>query len=846
MAGISETETVIKRIVPYLTRRGYDLQNDLTFEDLAITEAGGRKGFVDILVSCGKATPPYLIEAKRDGTKLIAKHRKQALDYGKAKHCLFVALTDGKTFELLNTKTGHLLKINNSAANRLPSKSDLEKYVIPQLKKNPSVESIEIETDRSLPYRPGLSLSKLNQLIKGCHNVIRKIEKNEEHAFADFSKLMFLKLLEEKWDADGSVPPYSFQFHELASEPKTRADRVTTAVKEMISKVREKNPQYGDVLADPIHLKKDATYLSLVKTLSSVSFSDCELDTKGAAFEYFVRATLKGKKLGQYFTPRPLVRLMLHLGRYQQILQSLKINQPFKVLDPACGTGGFLVYGMNLCLSDVDKELREKKIHSTVSSSLTKSLKEETFFGIDAHDGVASSAKMNMIIAGDGHNNIRCLDSLAPGALIPSYSHEGKTVTDGKAHLILSNPPFGTSEGESLSESDLGEYSVRSTRGQALFIQKMIESAHDESLIVTVIDDGLLNTGSLKDLRRHVLEQCRLEMIISLPDETFKPNKINVKSSVLVLKRRSNPDVDLLDQYPVPFITIQSLGYDGSGEELKEFQIDKLIQEVSSVTASALPKTSIHAGYSWCGFQVSSNSISKDSTFRFDYRYWNPEVKARIDALSLAAGSTTINKINQIPTKRGKSPSASDYVSQVDGYALVVKAGSNISKKGILITKGDYIEEPLFIDAQNKGYALEDGDILLASTGDGTLGKCAVYRNNDAKGLALPAIPDGHVTAIRVDKKKIHPEFLCDFLRVGFGKLQVDQLFTGSTGLIEITPVDVGRIVVPKFPSLAKQKSISDTLRKAEDDAEAALKKVQHDLEYAETTFLKLTQPAIK
>jgi type I restriction enzyme M protein len=115
-----------------------------------------------------------------------------------------------------------------------------------------------------------------------------------------------------------------------------------------------------------------------------------------------VRATLKGKKLGQYFTPRPLVKLMLGLGRWEQIVNSLSSGEDFKVLDPACGTGGFLVLAMNQCLDAIDAKLKKKTIHKATADSLKERLREEVFYGIDAHDGVACSAKMNMIIAGDG------------------------------------------------------------------------------------------------------------------------------------------------------------------------------------------------------------------------------------------------------------------------------------------------------------------------------------------------------------------------------------------------------------------------------------------------------------
>ena len=470
----SETETVIKRILPYLQRRGYDIEKDLRFEIPTGIPGEARKGFIDILMYCGRKNPIFLIEAKRDGTKITAKHKTQALEYGAGCGVLLVAVTNGHSFELLNTTTNKPLFLNGSALDRIPARSDLLGVVLKQLKQDPHASTVIIGKDRSLPYRPGLPLSKLNHLIKQCHNSIRKIEKNEEHAFADFSKFMFLKLLEEKGDqGQQHESPYSFTFHELAAVPTGKADQIKTAIRSMISTIR-KNTPYGTVLTDPIRLTKDASYQSIVRKISSVSFSDCDLDSKGAAFEYFVRATLKGKKLGQYFTPRPLVKLMLSLGAWDQIVNSVAAGEDFKVLDPACGTGGFLVLAMNSCLDEIDQRLKNKKIHKALADKLKKRIKENVFYGIDAHEGVACSAKMNMIIAGDGYNNIRCADSLNESTLIPPYhtQMDGSICSNGLAHLVLTNPPFGTSEAESLTEASAKTYEVPSTRGQSLFIQR--------------------------------------------------------------------------------------------------------------------------------------------------------------------------------------------------------------------------------------------------------------------------------------------------------------------------------------------------------------------------------------
>ena len=100
----------------------------------------------------------------------------------------------------------------------------------------------------------------------------------------------------------------------------------------MIKGIVNQTP-YGEVLEDAIHLKNPRTFLSLIKDLSSVSFCDCSVDSKGAAFEYYVRATLKGKKLGQYFTPRELVQVMNALIGENKIVNAVMSNTKIKVLE---------------------------------------------------------------------------------------------------------------------------------------------------------------------------------------------------------------------------------------------------------------------------------------------------------------------------------------------------------------------------------------------------------------------------------------------------------------------------------------------------------------------------------
>ncbi len=820
MASINtETETVVKKILPYLSRRGYDLVADLDFETAITTTDRYSKGYIDILVTAGKQKPLFLIEAKKISKKLTSKDRDQALKYANSKeiNVPFVVVTNGIDIHCYNSKTKEKILWDGKTTEKIPSKEQL-KLAIRTLKSNPSEKIINISNDISLPFRPGLPLRQLNSLFLKCHNTIRKIEKDEESAFSDFSKLLFLKLLEEKTDIeDDFCLPYSYRFHELSEKPTTESDQVKDSILSMIGSIVEQTT-YGDVLEGEIRLKNPKTFHSIVKELSAVSFYDCSLDSKGAAFEYFVRATLKGKKLGQYFTPRELVQTMLAIVGQRKILNSVLSGSKIKIVDPACGTGGFLVFLMQESLNQLNEALKKRDITKENYKKAEKTIKENVFFGSDANEGVAGSAKMNMIIAGDGHTNIRHEDSLATTA-------KNWSIKDADCDLILTNPPFGTSETDSLATLDWHQYDIRSGKGQHLFLQKMVKSLKVGSgEICTVIDEGVLNTETAAPLRKWLLQHCRLKAVVNLPPDTFKPNKINVKSSLLYFEKKDAPDDSFEEKYKVTVCRIDSLGYVGSGEKIRGFDLPKFLEELSEKMLDQ-SKTSHRKGYFWEAFDISSDIICSDSTYRFDFKYLNTDTRDRIATLQ-KSGGLCIREINEIPTSRGKSPPADNYVDKDEGYAIVIKAGSNISKQGCLITKGaDYIEKSdydgfveIAEEAGENKNLIRKGDVLLASTGDGTLGKACVFDSE------IPAIADGHVTIIRPKKDTVDPYYLCDYLRAGFGAIQVARSFTGSTGMIELTPDQVDFIVVDLKENLTEQKNLSKTIRNLEGQYIKALK----------------------
>ncbi|MCZ6805077.1 MAG: type I restriction enzyme HsdR N-terminal domain-containing protein [Proteobacteria bacterium] len=183
----TETETVVKKVLPYLQRRGYDLVSDLDFEISVTTTDRYARGYIDILVTAGKKKPIFLIEAKKISKKLTSKDRDQALSYANSKeiNVPFVVVTNGVDIHCYNSKTKSGILWDGKSTEKIPTKTQL-KDVMRTLKSNPLESCIKISNDLSLPFRPGLALRQLNALFYRCHSIIRKIEKNEDTHFLIF------------------------------------------------------------------------------------------------------------------------------------------------------------------------------------------------------------------------------------------------------------------------------------------------------------------------------------------------------------------------------------------------------------------------------------------------------------------------------------------------------------------------------------------------------------------------------------------------------------------------------------------------------------------------------------
>ena len=246
----------------------------------------------------------------------------------------------------------------------------------------------------------------------------------------------------------------------------------------------------------------------MVKKLSKLSLLDTDSDVKGDAFEYFLKHSVTvGNDLGEYFTPRHIVKIIVDL---------IDPNYMEKVYDPCCGTGGFLIEAFR----HISRKVR-------LTEDTRQVLENDTIFGREL-TGTAKIAKMNMILAGDGHTHIHqidCLEFPAPN----------------KFDIVLTNFPFS-------QETDWAGLYFISNKGKRkenitkdanpVFLKHAIDACIDGGKIGVIVPEGLLFTENYyyNNIRQYVLDKCEVISVIALDEYVFRPYT-GQPTSILILKK---------------------------------------------------------------------------------------------------------------------------------------------------------------------------------------------------------------------------------------------------------------------------------------------------------------------
>ena len=344
--------------------------------------------------------------------------------------------------------------------------------------------------------------------------------------------LIFCKIYDERFTEQDENVTFRAGFDE-------DSEIVATRIKKIFSEVKRK---YQDVFDETDVLDLDPKSISyVVGELQRYCIIEAERDVIGDAFETFISQALKGGQ-GQFFTPRNVVKMVVEI---------LDPKDDDLILDPACGSGGFLVESLRYIWKKIDNRASKYKWSKQNILEEKMAVGISKIHGVDADNFLSKVAKAYMAITGDGKGGIVCDDSLKNPV-------EWKQKTKEKIHfeyfdIILTNPPFGkkiTVKGEdTLKQFDLShKWKVDKDKKwikqelkdvmppQILFIERCFSFLKENGKMGIVLPDGLLGNKYSAFIRNWISERAKIIAIIDLPMETFMPNT-PTKTSVIILQK---------------------------------------------------------------------------------------------------------------------------------------------------------------------------------------------------------------------------------------------------------------------------------------------------------------------
>ena len=757
--------------------------------DLEVSVKGEKRPAADIVVfeDNEKKKPYIVVECKKDG--ISQAEIKQAVEEGipnahylKSKYAIIVAGNVRIAFDIANFP--------------------------PQEREKNIIADIPIRYEKVIKFKyckgdkqwdlKEVTRDELLAKFQQCHDALWEGGKrNPAEAFDEMSKLMYCKIQDERF-LTKKGEHYRFQVgtYETINE-----------IAERIRKIyRDAQNIDPEVFIESIKADNPIIY-TVAEILQGISLARTDLDVKGEGYEHFLGGVFRGA-MGQYFTPRPIVRFMIDF---------LEPNIDDFLIDPACGSGGFLIYTLERMRKDLYAKLDEKDAAYRWQDFALKQV-----YGIEINSQLARVSMMNMIIHEDGHTNIENADALDnPDAWKRQKIREyfGRKFT-----LLLTNPPFGASikEGEKpyLVNYELGGKIKRRNRQntEILFIERCLDFLKPGGRMSIVLPDGILTNSSLQYVRDFINEKAQILGVVSLPQTAFKrpaskgsgDSGSGVKASLLFLRKKKEGE-KLPKDYPIFMAIAEHIGYDATGRPDKDELPDilKAWQEFRKTN-----RIDFFVKAPLC-FAVGRGKAEG----RTDPHYYRPEFRGIKQSKYPLKSIVEIGEVVCGPF--GSSIKLKDYTKA--GIPLI-RIG-NIQEGRIVDTESCPL---VFIDTdlskKLKSTQVSPGDIVVSQRG--TLGNFAKIPN-----YYKPWNISANLIAIK-NLKDINSDYLLAFLTTKFGQLQILQRISGQVQG-KITTSDIKSIHVPVPPRKIQDKmaSIMDEAYKANKGKESEAENLLNSIE---------------
>lgn len=440
--------------------------------------------------------------------------------------------------------------------------------------------------------------------FRRCHNFIHGNEgMPKDAAFWQFLYLIFSKMYDER---------IGNRDREFWASPTEQFDdegrkKIRARINPLFEKVKKAYPEIfsGN---EEITLS-DRALAFMVSELAKYDFTRTEMDAKGAAYQEVVGDNLRGDR-GQYFTPRGAIKLIVEM----------MAPQPHeKVLDPSCGTGGFLEQTLSFINRKLCEEEEVKLGTETTEEFISiqqqiKKFAENNLFGCDFDPFLCRASQMNVVMASNAMANIYHMNSLEyPHGHLKGVDPAKKTIPvgdssgkDGSVDVILTNPPFGSdipvTDKQILEQYDLAYVWERTENGgfrkterrkdavspEILFIERCVQWLKQGGRMGIVLPDGILGNPGDEYIRWWLMQECWVLGCVDLPVESFIVEaNVNILTSLLFLKKKTDTEKDAIaiggePEYPVFMAVAEKVGFDRRGNTLYERHPDgeeKVIEE---------------------------------------------------------------------------------------------------------------------------------------------------------------------------------------------------------------------------------------------------------------------------
>ena len=310
--------------------------------------------------------------------------------------------------------------------------------------------------------------------------------------------------------------------------------------------------RYNDIIdeTERISLNKNLVYI-VVKELQTISLLQSSKDVLRDAFEVFVSKTLK-EEGGQFFTPINIIRFMVSY---------LNPNLDAKIIDPACGHGGFLLELRDLLQLKCKTNEKVNPVHN--------------LYGIDKDSFLVKICKLYLEILSGDKAKIYCEDSLDP----KSFEQDSSiAITDNSFDYVLTNPPFGAripvDDGELLKNYKLAHiwknvddhWEIQSTlvkkqAPQILFIERCVQLLRNGGKMGIILPEGIFGNPSDRYIWEYLNENGKILAVVSLDQNAFQPYTCN-KTSILFFKKLN----DIPIEYDIIFAIVNNVGHDKDGK----------------------------------------------------------------------------------------------------------------------------------------------------------------------------------------------------------------------------------------------------------------------------------------